>query len=81
MPPRILWGVDLKLELRREESREALHHTLARPTAADVNVAVVRVPREAKAAPLQLPVQLVEHEGCSARGTVDPLAACPRPPD
>src|ERR1019366_841311 len=39
--------VHLKLKLRADESREALHHSFSRPLTAHVDVAVVRISREA----------------------------------
>jgi len=45
-----------------EEAFDALHHPLARPHAAHIDVAVVGVAREAMAASLQLFVQHVEHQ-------------------
>jgi hypothetical protein len=50
------------LELRRDESRDARHHSLPRPSATNVHITVVRIPREPKTSPLQLPVELVEHD-------------------
>src|SRR6202011_2744801 len=39
--------VDLELEPSRKETRDVGHHALPRSSAADVNVAVVRIPYEA----------------------------------
>src|SRR5215831_8171519 len=59
---RTLLLVYLELELCRDESRKAFHHTFSRPTAPNVDITVVRIPCELEAAPLQLPVQLVEYD-------------------
>src|SRR4029077_1942090 len=42
--------------------RDALHHPLTRPLAANVDVTVVRETNKAMSSALQLPVQFVEHE-------------------
>ena len=54
----------LTLSLRRlvEELLDALHHPLARPLAAHIDVAVVGVAHEAMAALLQFLVQHVQHQ-------------------
>ena len=52
----------LSLSFARDESREALHHSFPGPPAANVDIAVVRIPRKPEPAPLQLPVELVEHD-------------------
>src|SRR6266849_1420146 len=49
---RTLLAVDPKLELRREESRHASHHSFPGSPTADVDVAIVRVSREPVSAPL-----------------------------
>src|SRR5262249_40263844 len=59
---RTLLLVHLALELRRDESRNAGHHALPRPSAANVDIAIIRIPREPEASPLQLPVELIEHD-------------------
>ncbi len=59
---RTLRLIYLELELCRDESRDALHHPLPRPLAANVDVAVVRVSNEAMSTALQFPVESVEHE-------------------
>jgi hypothetical protein len=59
---RTLLLVHLELELRRDESRNALHHPFPGPSAAHVDITIVRIPCEPKPAPLQLPVELVEHD-------------------
>src|SRR5271169_1442860 len=59
---RTLRLIHLELELLRDESRNALHHPLTRPLAADVDIAVVRVTNKAMSPALQLPVEFVEHE-------------------
>src|ERR1700733_13146893 len=58
---RTLLLVDLELKLCRQESRDASHHPFPRSSAANVNIAIVRIPGKAQTAPLQLPVQLVEY--------------------
>ena len=52
----------LSLSFARDESRKAFHHSFPCPPAANVDIAVVRIPREPETAPLQLPVELVEHD-------------------
>jgi hypothetical protein len=59
---RTLLAVDLQLELCCDEARDALHHPLARPLTADVDVTVVRISYKAVAASLQFPVQLVQYD-------------------
>src|SRR5262249_55554744 len=59
---RTLLLVYLELELRRDESCDAPHHSLPGPPAANVHVTVVRISREPKTSPLQLPVELVEYD-------------------
>src|SRR5208282_6225985 len=59
---RALLFVHLELELRRDESPDALHHSFPRPPATNVDVAIVRVPYESETSPLQLPVEFVEHD-------------------
>jgi hypothetical protein len=54
--------VDLETKLSRDESADALHHSLSRCFAAHVDVAIVRVSTEAVTSTLQLLVQLVEHK-------------------
>ncbi len=54
--------VHLELELVVRKRVTLLHHPLPRLHAAHVDVAVVRIAHEAMAAPLQLPVQFVQHE-------------------
>src|SRR5882724_1827322 len=59
---RTLGLVHLKLEPSREEARDIRHHPLSRPLAADIDVAVVRIPHEAMLAPFELAVEFVEHD-------------------
>src|ERR1700694_4329014 len=59
---RTLSLIYLELELLCDESRNALHHPLPRPLAANVDIAVIRISNEAMAPALQLPVEFVEHE-------------------
>src|SRR5580658_11037793 len=59
---RTLLAVYSQLELRREESRHASHHSFAGSPTADVNVAVIRISRKPMSAPLQLLIQFVEHD-------------------
>src|SRR5260370_772087 len=54
--------VHLELEPSREEARDVRHHPLPRPLAADVDIAVVRIPHEVVLAPFQFPVELVEYD-------------------
>src|SRR5439155_5280023 len=59
---RALLVVHLELESLRDESRDAIHHSLTRPFAADVDITVVRISNETMSPALQLPVEFVEHE-------------------
>src|SRR5713226_894390 len=59
---RTLRLIHLELELLRNESRDALHHPLPRPLAANVDVTVIRITNEAMTPALQLPIEFVEHE-------------------
>ncbi len=59
---RTLLLVDLELEPSCDEARDIPLHPLSRPLAADVDVAVVRIPHEAVFAPFQLSIQFVEHQ-------------------
>src|ERR1700676_838575 len=49
---RTLLAVHTQLELRREESRHAAHHSFASSPTADVNVAVIRISGEPMSASL-----------------------------
>ena len=49
---RTLLAVNPELEFRRDELRNAFHHTLTRPAAANINITVIRIPRELVAATL-----------------------------
>ena len=69
---RTLRLIHLELELLRDESRNALHHPLTRPFAANVDVTVVRVSNEAMSPALQLPVEFVEHEVAEQRRNHSP---------
>src|SRR5580658_3012080 len=51
---RALCLVYLELELLRDESRNALHHPLPRPFAANVEITIIRISNEAMAPALQL---------------------------
>src|SRR5262249_25991191 len=51
---RALCLVDLEFEFLSDETRDALHHPLARAFTANVNVTVVRIADEAMSAALQL---------------------------
>ena len=59
---RTLRAVHSQLELRREESRHAAHHSFASSPTADVNVAVIRISGEPMSTPLQLLIQFVEYD-------------------
>jgi hypothetical protein len=59
---RTLRLIHLELEFLRDELRNALHHPLTRTFAANVNVAIVRIPDVPMSPALQLPVEFVEHE-------------------
>ena len=52
----------LELEFVRDESRNALHQSLTRSLAANVDIAIVRVSNETVPPALQLPVEFVEYE-------------------
>jgi len=54
--------VHLELEPSREEARDVRHHPLPRPLAADVDIAVVRIPYEVVLAPFQFLVEFVEYD-------------------
>src|SRR5579863_3357841 len=49
---RTLLLVHLELELRRDESRDALHHSFPGPSATDVYITIIRIPRTPKSTPL-----------------------------
>src|SRR6267143_926254 len=59
---RTLLTVHSQLELRREESRHAAHHSFTSSPTADVNVAVLRISGEPLSTPLQLLIPFVEHD-------------------
>src|SRR5882724_12562628 len=59
---RTLRLVHLELESPREETSDIRHHSLPRSSAADVNVAVVRISHEAVLTSLELVVQFVEYD-------------------
>src|SRR6201987_4745305 len=59
---RTLLAVHPKLELRREESRHAAHHSFSSSPTANVDVAIIRISGEPVTAPLQLLVQFVEYD-------------------
>ena len=59
---RTLRLIDSELELLCDESRDALHHPLPRPLAANVDITVIRISNETMTPALQLPVEFVEHE-------------------
>ena len=59
---RTLRLIYLELEPLRDKSRDALHHPLTCPFAANVDVAVVRVTNETMSPALQFAVEFVEHE-------------------
>jgi hypothetical protein len=52
----------LTLSLSSWVMKRVMHHSLTRPFAANVDIAVVRVANEAMSAALQLAVEVVEHE-------------------
>jgi hypothetical protein len=54
--------VYLELEPSREEARDVGHHPLSRPLAADVDIAVVRIPHEVVLAPFEFPIEFVEYD-------------------
>ena len=59
---RTLRHVDLELEPPGDEACDASHHTLSRPLASDIHVAVVSVSHKAVTPAFQLAVQSVEHD-------------------
>src|ERR1700737_63613 len=59
---RTLLAVHSQLELRREDSRHAAHHSFTGSPTADVDVAVIRISGEPMSAPLQLLIQFVEYD-------------------
>src|ERR1700730_13089569 len=59
---RTLLAVHSQLELRREESRHAAHHSFTGSPTADVDVAVIRISCEPMSAPHQLLVLFVEYD-------------------
>ena len=59
---RTLRLIDRERERVRDESRDALHHPVTCPLAANVDVAVVGVSNEAMSPVLQLSVECVEHD-------------------
>jgi hypothetical protein len=59
---RALRTVHSQLELRREESRHAAHHSFTGPPTADVDVAIIRISCEPMSASLQLLIQFVEYD-------------------
>jgi len=59
---RTLFVVHLELESLCDELRDAVHHPLTRPFAANVDVAIVRVSNKPVSPALQLSVEFVEHE-------------------
>jgi hypothetical protein len=61
LPPRSLF-VHSELELGGDESRNAPHHPFPGSSAANVDVAIVRIPYKPKLASLQLAIELVEHD-------------------
>ena len=59
---RALRRIDFEFQPRRDEERDARHHAMSRSRAADVHVAVVRIPHEAVTATFKLAVQRVQHD-------------------
>ena len=51
-----------QLESVCDEVRNALHHSLARSFAVDIDVAVVGITHKVVTAPLQLSIQFVQHQ-------------------
>ncbi len=62
-----LLAVDLELETLLDIVRDARHDPLARSTALDVDPSIVGVAHEPMPAPLQLPVEIVEHDVAEQR--------------
>jgi hypothetical protein len=54
--------IHLELEPLRDELRNALHHPLTRPLAANVGITIVRASNVTMSPALLLPVEFVEHE-------------------
>src|SRR5260221_357203 len=59
---RTLRLVHLELQSTCEKTSDIPHHSLPRSSAADVNVAVIRIPYEAMLAPFEFTVQFVEYD-------------------
>jgi hypothetical protein len=68
---RTLRFIYLEVELLRDKSRNALHHPLPRPLAANVDITVIRVANERMTTALQLPVEFVEYEVAERLANVD----------
>jgi hypothetical protein len=66
-------SVDAQLQALLDVLRDALHDALARALASDVDTSVVGVAHEPVPAPLQLPVEVVEHDVAKQRRERRPL--------
>jgi hypothetical protein len=64
---RRLVGVDAQLQAPLDKPRDARHDALPRAFAADIDSSVVGVAHEAVPAPLELPVEVVEHDVAEQR--------------
>jgi hypothetical protein len=62
-----LCRIHLEFELLCDESRDALHHPLTRPLAANVDVTIVRVAHEAMSPALEPLVEFIKHEVAEQR--------------
>jgi hypothetical protein len=56
-----------------DEGRQAGHHTVSGPLAADIDVGVVSVPYEAMSALVELPIELIQHDVAQQRRQATPL--------
>jgi hypothetical protein len=54
--------IDLELQSACKKTSDICHHSLSRPSAADVDVAVIRIPYEAMLAPFELTVEFIEYD-------------------
>ena len=58
----LLVSFTLSLSRSRKEARDVRHHPLSCSSAANVDVAVIRIPHEAMLAPFELLVEFVEYD-------------------
>ena len=58
----LLASFTLSLSRSRKKARDVRHHPLPCSLAADVDIAVIRIPHEAMLAPFELSVEFVEYD-------------------